>query len=478
MPKGRVAQRFDLPRPLPAPGQTRQGAAYQALRDAILSGLLPAGSALPSSRGLAERWQLARGTLEEVFDRLRLEGYIERRVGAGSRVRAVLPEFYHRAPPPPAPRALAEPLAAVPAAGRPRVGVPFAARLANPQLLAPAVWGRHLQRAMAGLRPEQLGEAEAQGALALREQVAAYLRSQRGIPCQADELIITHGIRHGLDLVARCLLRPGDGVAVEDPGYPVARRIFQQAGARVQHARVDEQGLDPASLGAGLRLAYVTPAHQSPLGASLPAERRLGLLAWAEREQAWVLEDDYDSQFNYRSAPLPALKAIDRGDRVIYCGSFNQALFANLRVGYLLAPRPVREQVLGLWQVVGRSVGISEQLGLAAFMASGDCQRHLRRARLHYQGLRDTLLAELASAAPGCRVSGEHAGFHLTLWLPAGCDEARLLARGQAAGLDLYPLSQACHGTRLPPALILGYAALAPAQVRQAARVLVGLLAG
>lgn len=481
MAKGRTATSFDLPRPVSLPGQTRQEAAYRALRDAILEGLLAPGSAVPSSRSLAIRWEMARGTLEAVLDRLRVEGYIERRTGAGSRVQAALPEHYstpaasakapQRQPGPGALPALAPSHA--------QVGVAFVARLANPALFDRQEWANCLQRALRQQPLESWSRAEPAGAQALREQVAQHLRRHRGIACTPNELLITHGIRHSADLVARCLLRLGDQVLVEDPGYPALHGIFERAGARLAYVPVDEHGLCTEHLAnyPMARLACVTPAHQAPLGASLAAARRVALLAWAEHADGWVLEDDYDSEFNYRSAPLPALKAIDRHERVIHCGSFNQGLFANLRLGYLLAPAPVRDQVLALWQSVGRSAGVSEQWGLAAYMQSGAHQRHLRRARLACQGVRDVLLAALAEHGQGrLRVTGEQAGFHLTLWLPADCDTAALLAAAGARGLVLQSLSDLCRNLQLPPALILGYAALTQAQARESGRTLAKLI--
>lgn len=476
MAKGKVTVALELALPAPGGGATKQARAYLALRDAILERRVRAGDPLPSTRALAARWQIARGTLESVFERLAVEGYITRKVGAGSRVSAAIPPGAVAK----APAARPQPSAAPPAdLTRAAVGVPFVARLANPALLAPRDWARHLQRAMAGLQPAQMCASEPAGALRLREEIAAYLGSHRGIACSPDDLLITNGIRHGIDLLARCLVRPGDRVCVEDPGYPAVRGIFQQAGAVVVPVPIDDQGLHVQRLpeGPGTRMVYVTPAHQAPLGVTMAAGRRLALLEWAQRQGAWIIEDDYDSEFNYHSAPLPALQAIDTAGRVIYCGSFNQSLFSNLRLGYLLAPPAVRHQVLTLWHTVGRSVGVSEQLGLAAFMHSGALVRHLRRSRGEYRRLRDIVVNTLRAEAPaGCRVTGEHAGFHCVLWLPPQVDERMLVEQGLGVGLVLQPLRHACQQVRLPSALVLGFAALAPEQALGAARQLAGLL--
>jgi GntR family transcriptional regulator/MocR family aminotransferase len=487
MKKGRVTLAMELPLPADEATGTKQERAYLAIRDAILNGLVQAGDRLPSTRTLGQRWGIARGTLENVFERLQLEGYIVRQVGSGSRVSAVIPDSYLKAVtdsravrPTPSAETSTPPLAPG-AEHRAQVGVPFVARLANPNMMVPAEWALHLHRAMAGLKPEQMCSAEPQGALALREQIARYLRSHRGIDCHAEHILITNGIRHGIDLVARCVLKPGDQVCVEDPGYAAVHRIFEQAGAKLVHVPVDEGGLDLRGLSnsTGCRLAYVTPAHQSPLGVIMSATRRLELLDWAQHRNAWIIEDDYDSEFNYHSAPLPALKSIDSMQRVVYCGSFNQALFSNLRLGYLLAPPELHRQILALWHAVGRSVGISEQLGLADFMRGPAFLRHLRRSRLEYQVLRDIVLDTLMAEAPGrYRISGEHAGFHLILWPSGDQDDSALINGAEKLGLVLQPLGESCYQIKLEPAFVLGFAALTRAQARSAARQLGRLLRG
>ncbi|MGA6097359.1 PLP-dependent aminotransferase family protein [Stutzerimonas marianensis] len=490
MVKGKATLALELPLPEEGTANTKQERAYQAIREAILNGLLQAEDRLPSTRALAQRWGVARGTLESVFERLQLEGYILRQVGSGSRVSAVMPDSYLKA-------VIdfgvtSTPIGEVPTSNptesvrsetvhRAQVGMPFVARLANPQLMSPAEWAAHLQRAMAGMTPDQMCNAEPQGALALRQQIARYLRNHRGIACQAEHLLITNGIRHAIDLVARVVLQPGDHVVVEDPGYPAVHRIFAEAGASLVYAPIDEQGLDLSSVPEAVhcRLAYVTPAHQSPLGVIMSATRRLELLDWAQRQGGWIIEDDYDSEFNYHRAPLPALKAIDSVQRVVYCGSFNQALFSNLRLGYLMAPPQLHNQILALWHTVGRSVGVSEQLGLAAYMHGPAFLRHLRRARQEYLTLRDIVLDTLQKHAAGrYRISGEHAGFHLILWLTADQDQDLLIEAAAQVGIRLQPLRGYCRQNQLEPAFVLGFAALTHAQAKTASLKLAYLLQG
>ena len=487
MVKGKNTAGLDLPLPTSPVGVTKSELAYQAMRDGIVNGLLQAGDRLPSTRVLSQRWGVGRVTLESVFERLQLEGYITRKVGSGSRVSATIPDRYlkavstaqttathHKEP------AMVE---AAPVSVRKhyqaQVGVPFVARLASPLLISPAEWAAHLQRAMAAMQPEQMCSVEPQGAWVLREQIAKYLRNHRGIDCLAEQILITNGIRHSIDLVARCVVKPGDHVCVEDPGYPAVHQIFEEAGANLLYAPIDQEGLNLGGIigATECRIAYVTPAHQSPLGVIMSATRRLELLDWAQRNNTWIIEDDYDSEFNYQSAPLPALKSIDTMNRVVYCGSFNQALFSNLRLGYMLAPPELQRKVLELWHTVGRSVGVSEQLGLAAFMKGPAFLRHLRRSRQEYQTLRDIVLETLRAEAPGrYRISGEHAGFHLILWLSPDQDENMLIHAAEQQGVVLQPLRHCCREIELAPAIVLGFAALTRAQAKYAARKLGQLL--
>lgn len=481
MSRGKVSIPLDLPCPdaLVAGQLGKQQAAYQALREAILERRLAAGARLPSTRVLAERWGVSRGTLERVFERLCSEGYVSRVGGSGTRVCAVIPDaLLGMAPREDMPITQAAEVVSATLPGV-QAGVPFVARLPDPQVFPWAQWSRALTRGLATASAADLGSGDAAGLASLREQIAAYLRSYRGIACQAQEVIITSGIRHGLDLLARTLLAPGDKVCVEDPGYPAARTLFGMAGAQVVDVPVGAQGIDQRVLDAhdDARLVYVTPAHQSPLGVTLSVSRRLELLAWAQASGAWVIEDDYDSEFNYHSAPLPALKALDGGERVIYCGSFNKTLFVGLRVGFMLVPAAVRGPLLERLGVTARSVGITEQVGLAEYLGNGGFVRHLRQARQAYQARRDVLLACLAEGAPGCyEVSGQQAGLHFVLWLGVGVEEQAFCQRAAQVGLIVQPLGRFCRQVHLPAGVMIGFAALSLAQVRYSGRQLARVL--
>ena len=459
MSRGKAASALDLPRPDSLDAGKQQGA-YEALRAAILNRQLPAGSRLPSTRSLAERWNVSRGTLEAVFDRLHSEGYVQRVAGSGTRVCAVIPEQFIGAPV--AAAAVRRRVEPDRPAGGVQSHVPFVARRPDASLFDLKNWARCIARGLAAAGPGVLEAAHVAGIPALREQIAEYLRSYRGMRCEADEVIITTGIRHALDLIARTLIQPGDIACVEDPGYPPARRLFALAGAHIHTTPVTAEGLDPLQLPATARLAYVTPAHQAPLGMTLSVSRRLALLDWAARADAWVVEDDYDSEYNYNTAPLAALKSLDNADRVIYCGSFNKNLFPGLRVGFMVVPKALHRPLLRTLQLTGHSVGATDQLGLVEFLGSGGFVRHLRASRQAYQARRDALLACL----PGYTVSGQQAGLHFVLWLPADEEEGAFCRRAAEAGLTLQPLGKFCVQVSLPPAVIIGYTALTLAQIR------------
>ena len=470
MRRGKAPSALDLPRPDSLDAGKQQGA-YEALRTAILDRQLPAGSRLPSTRSLAERWLVSRGTLEAAFDRLHSEGYVQRVAGSGTRVCAVIPEQFIAAPA--ASALVRRPVEPDPSGVGVQSHVPFVARRPDASLFDRKAWARCVSRGLLAVGPGVLEANHPAGLPDLREQIADYLRSYRGMRCEADEVIITTGIRHALDLIARTLIKPGDTACVEDPGYLPARRLFALAGAHIQAIPVCAEGLDTAQLPDTARLAYVTPAHQAPLGMTLSVSHRLALLDWAARAEAWVVEDDYDSEYNYNTAPLAALKSLDNADRVIYCGSFNKNLFPGLRVGFMVVPKDLRRSMLRTLQLTGHSVGATDQVGLVEFLGGGAFVRHLRASRQAYQARRDALLACLPR---NVRVSGQQAGLHFVLWLPLGVTEDEFCDRAAAVGLTLQPLGKFCTQVSLPPAVIIGYTALTLAQIRYHGRVLTQLL--
>lgn len=484
MTQGRTAVALDLPMPAelvdPTDGRSKQEIVYAALRDAILQGLLRVGIRVPSTRAMSSRWAVSRGTLEVVYERLCAEGYLTRRQGAGTFVSAELPDSYLQVQPglPVMPPPAATPLRHH--ESHVKSGQPFVARLPDPALFPLHDWARHMLRCI-----NKAGEITAEsnqvtGFLPLKQQIAQYLREHRNIVCEPHQVIITTGIRHALALISRAFLRPGDNVAMEDPGYPFGRDIFALAEAKLIDIAITEQGIDLEALSKAqqVRAFYVTPSHQSPLGCVMSITKRLAVIDWAQQQGALIIEDDYDSEFSYSGSPLPALMSHDNSTQTLYCGSFNKTLSAELRVGFLVARGAQLVRLNEVAAIHGRAVALHEQLALAEFMRSGAFARHLRTARQAYAQRRNRLLDILTQHANGkFRVSGHEAGLHLVLWLPADCDEAAFCQQAAEQGLQLQPLSLFCRSIKLPPAVMIGYAALTLAHIEVSARLLAKLLA-
>lgn len=471
----RTPSNLDLATEPPREGEAKQAWIYRQIRARILDGALARGARLPSTRQLAQRWQVSRVTVDAAYDQLRSEGYLVSRAGSGTYVAAQVPDRFFevgdakRRPATPRSRPAWKtdmaPLAATEAHQA------FMARVADPALFPLDLWRRALQASARRVTAAQLGDDDPFGLPELREQIAGYLGVARGIACEAERIVIVSGIREGLDLCARLLLAPGDKVLLEDPGYLHAAPIFGQHGRQAVPVPIDAEGFPVAHARQhpDVRLAHVTPAHQSPSGITMPVSRRLELLSWAEAAQAWLVEDDYDSEFSYDSAPLPALKSLDAADRVIHCGSFNKTLFGALRIGYMVLPRALVADFRRARHIAGRSTGVIEQMALARFLESGDFARHVRRARLVYARRRDLVLGGLRAALEPARlhVTGEHAGFHLVWWPPPDMALEPFLRAAARQGLRFQSISDFCRRKDLPPGLVIGYTAMDDAALRR-----------
>ncbi|PYC20131.1 GntR family transcriptional regulator [Pseudomonas mosselii] len=417
---------------------------------------------------------MARGTVELVFEQLALEGCILRRQGAGSVVAPLRPDALIAANDQtlatlPCPR---EPVPCASPAPTPEVrlqtGVPFIARLADPTLLEQ----RHLQLTTDTLATITESVPHA-GDESLRQAIATHIRLYRGIECDADDIVVTQGIRHTLHFISQWLERD-DAIALEDPGYSWAARLFEQTGRRVICVAVDQAGLDVEQLARHdkVRAVHTTPAHQAPLGVCMSVQRRQALLAWAQARDAYIVEDDYDSEYNYACAPLPAIKALDQHDRVLFCGSFNKTLFSGLRLGFAVVPRALRTRFIDWLAAAGQTPGVIAQRTVRQYLVRGHYERHLRIARQTYQRRRDLLLERLA-AMPGMTISGEQSGLHFVLWLPEGVSEQVFCDRARQRGLVLQPIGLFCRRHTWPAGVLIGYAALTDEQIETAAQALV-----
>lgn len=448
---------------------------YAELRRAILDGRLAGGLLLPSTRTLAGDVGVARNTVVAVFEQLASEGYLEARIGAGTRVARVMPETMleaRRARPGDqtmvgagTPPALSRRGVAMSAVRRP---VPPADRRAfQPgmpalDLFPHEVWARVVARRTRQPGIASLGYTHAVGHPALREAIAAHVGAARGVVCTPEQVVVTAGAQAGLDLAAQLLLDPGDVAWIEEPGYLGARGALTRAGARLVPVPVDADGLDVA---AGVRdrppprLVYVTPSHQFPTGATLTLARRLALLEHAGAAGAWVLEDDYDSEYRYAGRPLAAMQGIDRGGRVVYVGTFSKTMFPALRAGYLIVPPALADACATAMRLTGHTVPTAIQLALADFIGEGLFTAHVRRMRTRYAERRARLLRGIARhVGAGLEILPAQGGMQVAARLPAGTDDVGVAAATARAGLVTPPLSVLHLGAPRTSGLFLGFA--------------------
>lgn len=460
----------------------------RALKQAILAGRAAPGTRLPATRVFARELDLSRNTVLAAYEQLAAEGFIEGRVGSGCYVAefaSVHVASNAGAKKPPAPRkAMRVPLSRrgermrelyderIP--GRQHQGLRYNLQygmpMTNPQLAS--AWRRELGRAAAHAQTDY---PDPQGLLALRTQICDYLARRRGIVAAPEDILIVSGTQQAFTLAADVLLDEGDRVLVEDPQYQGARQILQASGADVLGVRVDSDGLVTAELpkDGNIKLALVTPSHQFPTGAVLSLARRMDLLSWAEKNNCWVIEDDYDGEFRYDARPLAALKSLDRAGRIVYIGTFSKVLFPALRLGYMVLPPSLRDAFVAAKWLTDRGCPWIDQAALAHLMATGGFERHLRAAAKSLKSRRAALLAGLRRhAGDAIEVADSSAGMHILAWLPklshAGARD--LVERARAKGLGLYLIAPYFLKPSLRPGVLLGFADLPAADLEAAMR--------
>lgn len=445
---------------------------YDGLRDAILSGQFRVGARMPSTRALAASRGVSRNTVHMAFEQLILEGLLEGKQGVGTFV-AELPSGI---PFGPGAAELDKPRGRRNLSHQGRAIHNLAKRWPEPIQLpgesrgrafgmgAPAdlfpsrAWRRLLVQCwdqLIGTRG--LGRSEFEP---LREAIAEHLGTTRGVRCTPDQVIVVSGSQQGIALVANVLLDPDDSVWVEDPGYFGAHRAFVGWGAQVVPVAVDDQGL---SVEAGrkrapqARLVHVTPTHQFPLGKTMPLRRRADLLAWAKTADAWILEEDYDSEFRYSGTPLAALQGIDPNQRVMYLGSFSKSMFSGLRMAYLVVPRDLAPAFRAARQIVGGPPPVLEQAVVERFLTEGHFQRHLRRMRRVYSQRQRRLIKAVEEKLDGLlHVDPDETGMHLVGWLRNGMVAEDVCRRAAKEGLELLPLSS-YRAEAGPEGVLLGF---------------------
>jgi GntR family transcriptional regulator/MocR family aminotransferase len=471
---------------------------YDLLRAQMADGTLPAGARLPSTRALAADLGVSRTTVTAAYEQLAAEGFVLTSVGRAACVaaapagaaatlapRAATPRRGSRAP---ALSAFGRRVAAMQAPALPH-GVParidFVYGAVAARDFPTLAWRRAYQAELA--RPQRsLYYVPPEGDASLRGALQGYLRRARGLACDAEQIVIVHGSQQGIDLCARLLLDAGDAFVFEDPGYLMARRCFEATGASAWPVAVDANGLDSAQLPRDerVRLAYVTPSHQFPLGGVLPVGRRIELLQWAQRQGAWIVEDDYDGEFRYGQRPIDALQAIDADGRVLYMGTFSKALSPQLRLGYLVLPVELVPVFRQAKRLADRHAPVLEQRVLAVLIDSGAYERHVRRIRRENERRRAALLDAIAQHLPaGATAGGTAAGLHVVLWLPwlPPHDEAPLAEAARGRGVGIYPVSPLfarplAGAPPRPAGFVLGYASLTVEQIAEGVRVLGAVL--
>jgi len=479
---------FDLTLP-----SRRHGiAAYRWLHDSlcteILQGRLRPGTRLPATRDLASQYGLARGTIIAAFEQLKSEGYLEGTMGSGTFVSRVLPEellhVQQGNSAAPLRRRIRQPRLSD--YGR-RVRLfggygdhpirAFRSNLPALDLFPAGVWARLTSRRLRNISRAQLMGCGPLGHPPLRQAIAEYLITSRGVRCTAEQVVIVSGAQEALDLASRLLLNFGDSVCVEDPGYPGATLAFQTVGAKIYKAGLDGEGIDVGELPArGVRLLYVTPGHQFPLGMTMSLARRLQLLNWARKSGALIFEDDYDSEYRYSGRPIPSLQGLDRSGSVLYAGSFSKVLFPALRLGYLVVPDNLLAPVGAMKSLTNRHAPMLEQLVLSDFIGEGHFGRHLRRMREVYAERLSILMEESRSSLDGLDMSEVQAGLQTVGWLKEGIDAERVAAAAKQRNVQVMPAKRYGRGKFAREGLILGFAAIDGKEIRRGCRELAAVL--
>ena len=453
---------------------------YLALREAILSGAFHGGEKLPSSRDLAEQLGISRTIVLVAYDQLLAEGFAVGRSGSGTYVSGGVGE---RGPAPAQDSA------------RPRLsrfgssatmawsGVDwpprrtrslpydFAYGRSDLETFPFEKWRRILLRCARKAPASKLDYGPAAGNAALQEAICTHLRRSRAVICNPSQVIVVNGSQQALDLIARVLIERGDRVAIEDPGYQGTREVLRVAGARLLPVPVDRDGLNPAALPPGARIAFVTPSHQFPAGAILPLARRLAVLEWARRSNAVVVEDDYDGEFRYEGQPLESMQGLDREGRVIYIGTFSRTVFPALRIGYLVAPERLVPALTAAKWLCDRHTATLEQQTLAEFISGGMYERYLRRVRRRNSARRQALLGSIRKwFGDRVEVTGDGAGAHIVLWPDVRITEEAVIAAAAARGVGVYGIAPYFLKQPLRPGILLGYSRMKETEIREGIR--------
>lgn len=443
---------------------------YRYMKEEIRQGDLKAGSRLPSTRVLADHLKVSRSTTQMAYEQLLSEGYIHSKPCRGYFVAAIEELVEVREQPA---AQFVEPFAPWEDKDKESVVVDFSPRGIDLDSFPFNTWRKISRSILVDDNKALFLNGDPQGEYALREAIRSYLHSARGVRCGADQIIVGAGNEYLLMLLS-LLLGPGRTVAMEDPTYKQAYRVFISQGYQVIPVEMDPYGMDVRMLRKerdAPSVAYVMPSHQYPMGIVMPVKRRQELLAWAyEEEDRYLIEDDHDSEFRYKGKPIPALQGMDRGDRVIYIGTFSRSIAPAIRVGFIVLPPRLLASYKEKAGFFSSTVSRIDQNILYQFLTEGHYERHLNRMRSVYKGKHDRLLGELKAFEGQFKITGEHAGTHILLTHRGGMGEKELVERAARAGVKVYGLSRyfICpEHDRYPSTVLLGYANLTEEKIRE-----------
>ncbi len=461
---------------------------YVSFRDAILHGELVPGQQVPSSRALAAELEISRFPVLDAYAQLHVEGYFQSRKGAGTFVSTSLVPLRGNGA-----------ASVANSAGTRRTSrrssqfpqfknVPWRDGWGAFSVHQPALdqfpfeaWSRLVARHSRSPRAHAIRQIDPLGLMPLRDAICLYLRTARAVRCEPEQIMVVSGSQQALNITARVLLDPRDSAWIEEPCYTLVRSVLVGSGCRVVPVPVDGEGLDVAAgvkRARNARAAFVTPSHQYPLGVTMSLSRRLQLLDWARKASAWIIEDDYDSEFRFESMPIPSLQGLDSAARVIYIGTFSKVLFPSLRLGYLVIPPDLVDRFQSVRFATDIFPSYLFQEVLTEFMSSGYFARHIRRMRALYRSRRSALVESLcAEFGDSLEIHGAEAGMHLTVTLPDSFSDIEVATRAAAEGIWLWPLSPCWSANHPRQGLILGFGNTAEERMLLAVRHLHKILA-
>lgn len=449
---------------------------YSSIREAILTGRLKSGQKLPGTRSLSEELKISRNTVVLAFEQLMIEGYIESKTGAGTYVTKDLPDkfFEGRKASGSSENKISAPLIKFDKKFGPPEYIrrkieedkihPFQNGLPSLDDFPFIEWFKIINKTSAFISPKNFGYTSSTGYSPLKEAISDYLGTYRAVDCTPDQIIITNGSQQGLDLISRVLLEENKNVLLEDPCYFGSKSSVQWTKAKTFPVPVDYEGIDidyAAEHYPSPDFIYTTPSHQYPLGSIMSISRRLRLLEFANKNNAWIIEDDYDSEFRYAGNPLPSLQGMDKFSRVIYIGTFSKVMFPGLRLGYLVLPNKEMVRPFAVAKAItDRQCPILEQIALTRYITDGLFTKHIRKMRMLYKARQEFLIKELNTQLGDIlNVKTSDAGMHIVAWLPRKYDDKKISKDAEGDNLIVYPLSEYIIKFKQQPGLIMGYTA-------------------